>query len=43
VCRPADRPAGDDDASFLHRIPLRTLLRHLMGRLGTKAISPARA
>ena len=43
MCRPTDHPSGDDDASFLHQVPLRTLVRHVMGRLGKKAASSARA
>jgi hypothetical protein len=36
VCRPTDRLA-EDDASFLHHVPLRKLVRHVVGRLGKKA------
>jgi hypothetical protein len=42
MCRPKDRASAGDDASFLHQVPLRTLVRHVMGRLRKKATSSAR-
>lgn len=36
VCRPADYPPSNDGA-FLNQVPLRTLVRHVAGRLGRKA------
>jgi glycosyltransferase involved in cell wall biosynthesis len=41
MCCPTDRPA-EDDVSFLHQLPIRALVRHVAGRLGQKAGSPAR-
>ena len=41
ICRPSDVPA-DRDASFLDQVPLRTLVRHVAGRLGKKAVSSSR-
>jgi glycosyltransferase involved in cell wall biosynthesis len=41
TCRPADHPT-ENDASFLHQVPLRTLARHVVGRLGRKAVSSSR-
>jgi glycogen synthase len=38
MCRPADRPA-EEDAAFLHQVPLRTLMRHVTKRIGKKAVS----
>jgi glycosyltransferase involved in cell wall biosynthesis len=41
ICRPTDH-AASDDASFLDQVPLRTLMRHVAGRLGKKAVSSSR-
>lgn len=41
ICRPTDRPSGDNGA-FLDQVPLRTLARHVVGRLGKKAALSAR-
>jgi glycosyltransferase involved in cell wall biosynthesis len=38
ICRPADG-APDDGGAFLDQVPLRTLVRHVAGRLGKKALS----
>ena len=38
MCRPKDLAAGDDNASFLNQVPLRTLMQHVGKRLGRKAL-----
>jgi glycosyltransferase involved in cell wall biosynthesis len=42
MCRPTDHRADGDDASFLHQLPLRTLLHHVVSRLAKKAASSVR-
>lgn len=41
MCRPADQPAEDNDA-FLDQVPLRTLLRHVAGRISKKTVLASR-
>lgn len=42
ICRPTNGAAADN-GSFLDQVPLRTLVRHVVGRLGSKAALSSRA